>query len=204
VSTIAKPEEILSYWLGAVEEDPSWLPERLDFWFNASPEQDREIRERFGATWEAAAGDRLLTWLHRPRSALAVVIVLDQFSRNIHRGTARAFSQDAKAVAISRAGVHEGWHTQLTLPGRYFLYMPFMHAENDESQRLAIRHFQQLVAESPPAYKETMENAVQYAEHHKAIINRFGRFPHRNRVLGRTSTPEEESYLAETKQTFRQ
>src|SRR5688572_22148057 len=154
------PEAILQFWLGDAAEAPAKAEARMPLWFEVSVENDARIRERFGAAVEAAARGELASWAGVSRPALALVVLLDQFSRNIWRGTARAFAQDAPALDAARQAVAD--------------WRPFM------------------------------EGFLRYAEQHHELIARFGRFPYRNAVLGRVSTPEEEAYLAGGGETFGQ
>ncbi len=167
----------------------------LDFWFQeASPRQwfvkdetfDRMIYERFFETYRQGAAGHFDEWTKTPEGALALVIVLDQFSRNLFRNSAQAFATDAKALGIAKAAIRVGADQHLHSPvQRKFLYMPFMHAENLQDQDAGLVLFEQL--------KDTQ--TLDYARHHRAIIARFGRFPHRNSDLKRPSSPEEIAFL---------
>ncbi|HEX7776206.1 MAG TPA: DUF924 family protein [Parvibaculum sp.] len=168
--------------------------EVLDFWFNAGPGKwwakddafDADIRRRFGAAHGDAAAGRLDHWADVPEGALALVIVLDQFSRNLFRNDHRAFMQDAKALGMARNSIARGYDMAFPPEERRWFYMPFMHAENLEAQRLCVEFF---------ATRCHFPDHLDSAETHMGIIRRFGRFPHRNAVLGRPSTPEEQSFL---------
>lgn len=170
-----------------------WINEVIHFWFvDVSPAHwfsrddpiDTQIRERFTPLHERLS--RLRTGdLTTPEASLAGVIVLDQFPRNIFRNSPRAFSTDAQALAHTRHALERGFDGRLTPQQRMFLYMPFQHAESDEAQEKSVQLFEQLGMEEP----------AEYAREHKRVIDRFGRFPHRNAVLGRTSTPEEVEFL---------
>jgi uncharacterized protein (DUF924 family) len=166
----------------------------LDFWFSAGPGKwfskddafDAAIRERFLPVYEAAAAGRLTDWEASAEGALALIIVLDQFPRNMFRGSPRTFAADALALAVAKRAIVRGFDKELGLPKRNFFYLPFMHAENLADQ-------EQCVALSREAGDP---NTLKYAEQHADIIRRFGRFPHRNPMLGRTTTPEEQAFLA--------
>ena len=168
----------------------------LHFWFNElSPKQhyakdaalDEAIRTRFGTTLEAAARCELFAWRTTPEGRLAEVLVLDQFSRNVYRDMARAFAQDALALALAQELVASGQDRSLPLAQRSFAYMPYMHSES------ALVHTQAVALFSQPG----MEDTLRFELRHKDIIDRFGRYPHRNTLLGRTSTAEELALLSE-------
>jgi len=173
----------------------------LHFWFTElTPKQhyakdaalDDAIRIRFGATLEAAARCELFTWRTTPEGRLAEVLVLDQFSRNVYRDTARAFAQDALALALAQQLVASGQDRSLPLAQRSFAYMPYMHSES------ALIHAQAALLFSQPG----MEDSLRFEQRHQAIIERFGRYPHRNAILGRASTPEELAFLNEPGSAF--
>ena len=173
----------------------------LHFWFTElTPKQhyaknaalDEAIRSRFGATLEAAARCELFAWRATPEGRLAEVLVLDQFSRNVYRDTARAFEQDTLALALAQELVANGQDRSLPLAQRSFAYMPYMHSES------ALIHSQATVLFSQPG----MEDSLRFEQRHQAIIERFGRYPHRNALLGRESTPEELAFLSEPGSAF--
>jgi len=173
----------------------------LHFWFTElTPKQhfakdaalDEAIRTRFGATLEAAARCELFGWRATPEGRLAEVLVLDQFSRNVYRDTPRAFAQDALALALAQELVASGQDRSLPLAQRSFAYMPYMHSES------ALIHEQVVALFSQPG----LEDNLRFEHAHKAIIDRFGRYPHRNLVLGRTSTAEEVVFLDEPGSSF--
>ena len=173
----------------------------LHFWFTElTPKQhfakdaalDEAIRTRFGATLEAAVRCELFAWRATLEGRLAEVLVLDQFSRNVYRDTARAFAQDALALVLAQELVASGQDRSLPLAQRSFTYMPYMHSES------ALVHAQAVVLFSHPG----MEDTLRFELRHKEIIDRFGRYPHRNAILGRTSTPEELAFLSEPGSSF--
>ena len=173
----------------------------LRFWFTElTPQQhfakdaalDESIRTRFGPTLEAAARCELFPWRATPEGRLAEILVLDQFSRNVYRDTARAFAQDALALALAQELLASGQDRSLPTAQRVFAYMPYMHSES------ALIHGQALALFAQPG----MENNLDFERRHKAIIDRFGRYPHRNAMLGRTSTPEELAFLNEPGSSF--
>jgi uncharacterized protein (DUF924 family) len=178
-------QAVLDFWFGP--QSGASRPE----WFQKSERFDALIRERFGVLHEQAAAGGWVAWEAAPRSALALLVVLDQFSRNLHRNDARAFAQDARALRVARAMVERGWDHELLPVQRQFVYLPFEHAEDLAEQDHAMALFGEL-----ESYPET-KDLVQWAEKHRVIIRRFGRFPHRNAALGRPSTPGELAFLRE-------
>ena len=198
------PEDILQFWFGDAAEAPAKAEARMPLWFDVSPKTDAGIRARFGTTVEAAERGELASWAGSRRPALALVVLLDQFSRNIWRGTARAFAQDAQALDVARQMVAAGFFGELAPIEQVFLTLPFEHSESLDAQREAVRLCREVAAMAPPDWRPFMESFLPYAEQHHELIARFGRFPHRNAVLGRVSTPEEEAYLAGGGETFGQ
>ena len=187
--------EILDFWFGPAD-DPGHGQTR-QVWFRKDDAFDAQIAQRFGPliAQALAAGhaDTTLDWISQPIEplpALARLILLDQFTRNVFRGTARAFAGDGQALNIARALVASGRDRALTGVQRQFVYLPFEHAEDVSHQRTSIQLFQQLAADEP-----TLAGLVEWAQRHHDIVARFGRFPHRNALLGRTSTPDEAAFL---------
>jgi len=186
------PEDVLDFWFGPREEFRAPLPE----WFGKSDAFDALIRERFLSTHTAARGQALDAWRCTPRTSLALVIVLDQFSRNLFRDSPEAFSGDDAALSIARSMVELGWDRQLAPLERAFVYLPFEHSELLADQEKALGHFADL-----RQFPETAD-LYTWAEKHHRVIARFGRFPHRNAVLGRESTAEETAFLKEPGSRF--
>ena len=154
-------------------------------WFAKNSDFDAKIRARFGALHERAARGELDGWAGTPEGTLALIVVLDQFSRNLHRNDAKAFACDPKALGLARMALDRGFLSGFGEPERAFFLLPFEHSENPRDQEISVMHFGRF---SDPLYRDA-------AEKHKAIIDRFGRYPHRNAVLGRPSTPEEIAFL---------
>jgi uncharacterized protein (DUF924 family) len=179
-------EAVLAFWLGP-SGAPDEPPER---WFKKDPALDDAIRERFAAAVDAALDGRFDDQATDARTALALAILLDQFPRNLFRGQARAFAGDARARALAARAVDAGWDKALAPGARILFYLPFEHSEALADQDRAVALFASLPA------APWSEKAVRYAEAHRDVIRRFGRFPHRNQALGRESTPEELAYLA--------
>ena len=181
------PEAVLDFWFGPLEARGKARPE----WFRKDPAFDAEIRRRFGRLHRAAAERQLEPWRASPAPMLALVVLLDQFSRNLFRDDARAFAQDAHARECAREALDRG-DDLLALPvERQFLYMPFEHSEDEADQDRGVELMRAL-----DAFEET-RGLVEWAEKHRTIIRRFGRFPHRNAALGRESTPAEREFLAQ-------
>ena len=173
-----QPNDVLNFWF--TEHGPK-------DWFAKSDELDAQIREKFLGTYEAAARGELESWRETSRGRLAEIIVLDQFPRNMFRNDPRSFAEDGRALAAAEEAVASGDNTRLTKQERQFLYMPFMHSESKAVHRRALWLFTTLLPQH--------WNALVYEWKHKRIIDRFGRYPHRNAVLGRVSTPAEEEFL---------
>lgn len=161
-------------------------------WWKVDPALDELIRSRFAAAHQAANAGELFGWRAQPQGRLAEIIVLDQFSRNMYRGTPRAFASDPMALVLAQEAVALGAHEALSGPARAFLLMPYMHSESPLIHVQAERLF------SAPGLEDNHRSALQ----HKAIIDRFGRYPHRNAVLGRVSTAEEIAFLAQPGSSF--
>ena len=196
-------EQVLEFWFGASGADGSLDPAKQKMWFGDGRQYDAQIRERFGALHERAASSALeAEWTATPAGSIALVIVLDQFSRHIHRGTPQAFAQDPAAQRVTSAGVNRNLDRGLTPAQRAFFYMPLEHAEDIELQRLGVRCFDGLSRTVPEAQRKNYESFLDYAQRHLAVIERFRRFPHRNAILGRTSTPEEVAFLKQPGSSF--
>jgi len=210
VATMDRAREIHDYWFGRPPLTPEALEERMRFWFGGGdpPEavraRDEEIATRFGDLIERALRGELDAWAGGPHRLLSLILLLDQFPRNAWRGTARAFAGDERALACALGGMQTGADAVLQPVERLFFYMPLQHAESRDVQDESVAAYRRLVLEAPPDQRGMLEGALQYAEQHREIVARFGRFPHRNAVLGRASTPEEEAYLAGGAERFGQ
>lgn len=191
----ARVDAILAFWFG---DDPARPLAHSGRWFERSDAFDGQVREAFAADLEAAGRGELYTWAATPRSALALVVLLDQLSRNIHRDSPLAFAHDARALRCTLEGVERGLDAALTPVERWFFYMPCMHAEDLAVQDRGLALFRALAAEphADPAVREALQGVVSFAERHRAAIAHCGRFPHRNAVLGRATTPAELAWLA--------
>ena len=188
-------DKVLSFWIEPKPATEDELAARGKIWFMGGKEIDREIAEQFGGLVEAATQGKLDGWSATARGRLALVILLDQFTRNIYRGSSRAFESDAKAVEIVAAGYDSNEFDAFDAIDHMFLSLPFSHSENLEHQKRAVRHGVHYANTARPEWKKVMRQGVDFARKHLDVIARFGRFPHRNAVLGRESTPEEREYL---------
>lgn len=198
------PMDVTTFWFRDATRDPEALERRGAVWFGTDPAFDRECATRFAASLGDAARGALDHWADTPHGRLALVILLDQIPRNIHRGSPEAFAHDAQAAAHCIAGFESGQDRSLHPVERVFLYMPLQHAEDLELQRRSVERFESLAAQADDAWRARFEENARYARLHRDIVERFGRFPHRNRVLGRESTEEERRYLADGGPTFGQ
>lgn len=186
---------VLHYWLGDGVELGWPSRDRNERWFGGGAAGDREIDARFGALVRQALDGGLTDWETAPLPLLALVLLLDQFPRNVFRGTARAFSGDARAQRLALDALERGLDALLPWVGRVFLLMPLMHAEDLERQRRGVRGFEALAAQAPDAVRPQIEGNLRFAKSHCAIIERFGRFPYRNAALGRDSGAAELEFL---------
>jgi len=197
-----RANEILEFWFGREPLDAARLEERSRFWFGgdgpeAAAARDALIREKLEPMLERAARGEFVAWASSPRRRLALIILFDQVPRNSYRGTAAAFAFDREALALSVEGLNLAADAALEPAERLFFYLPLEHAESLEAQDMAIASFERLVAEAPAELREFCAGLLGYAHKHRDLILKFGRFPHRNGVLGRADTAEEAAWLAE-------
>ncbi|MGH8209051.1 MAG: DUF924 family protein, partial [Steroidobacteraceae bacterium] len=157
---------------------------------------DAAIRARFGDLVARAAQGKLASWAGSPRRCLSLIILLDQFPRNIYRGTAQAFAHDEQALGLTLAGMQSAADGALDVVERIFFYMPLQHCESREVQHESVTAYRRLATEAPQELRGVFEDTLESAQYHRSIIERFGRFPHRNRVLERASTHEEKAWLS--------
>ncbi|MGN2253009.1 DUF924 family protein [Frateuria sp. GZRe12] len=184
----ATAQDVLDFW---------FADEHTVRWFVRDPGFDEVVRARFGPTLDAATTGALDLWAITPHGWLALLIVLDQFSRNIHRGDARAFAQDNRAQSLALEGLERRDDEALTPLERVFAYLPLEHAEDLALQWRSVTLFRALALQASPHARGQYENFLDYARRHCEVVTRYGRFPHRNALLDRPSTPDEEAYLAE-------
>jgi uncharacterized protein (DUF924 family) len=193
--------QVRDFWFGKLPLSAQALSQRLELWFPEDEQAevarrwDEAIRSRFGALVERAALGELASWADSPRRCLCLILLLDQFPRNIYRGTRRAFASDEQALAVTLSGMESAADAALDVVERLFFYMPLQHSEVREIQDESVAGFRRLVAEAPQELRAAFEDSLKYAEEHRAVIERFGRFPQRNRALHRVSTPDEVAWL---------
>lgn len=187
-------KRILDFWFGSPEQMSYGKPRQI--WFIKKNEFDREVQLRFFNDYEQAAAGELDSWKSTPLSCLALILLLDQFPRNMFRGTDRAFATDWQALSAAQYAIAQGYDRELLPVQRWFVYCPFEHSENLEDQNRSVALFQQLSDDPDSA------DAINYAIRHREIIIRFGRFPHRNEILERASTPEELEFLQQPGSSF--
>jgi len=189
-------ETILAFWFREHELTAPQIDRRMDIWFSEDPVFDHEIEKEFADDVSLASEGKLDYWAAEPRGRLALIILIDQFRRNIYRNSAKAFSKDRLALKLCVEGAMDKKDKGLTPIQRVFFYMPLQHAESAKVQAKAVELYNRLAESVSPTYQETFLTVAQFAELHKDIIDQFGRFPHRNKLLGRENTPEEDEYLA--------
>ena len=185
-------DELHTFWFGELDERGMSAPEQNTLWFKSSEETDQLCRERFGPLVETAIAGGLQEWEANDRGLIALIILLDQLPRNIHRGTPQAFSGDARALALAQHCIAHGHHRRLPVIHQVFLLLPLEHHEDIDVQEECVELFQALYEITG---LEAVKGYLRYAEAHRDVIHRFGRFPHRNTLLGRESSPGELEYL---------
>jgi uncharacterized protein (DUF924 family) len=188
-------DDVLRFWFDDLKSDSDFPEQRFSLWFTKNPKTDETIRSQFSLAINQATIGELDSWSDKPRSCLALIILLDQFRRNIFRDTSDAFSSDSKALELSRSAVGQMFDKQLRPIERVFMYLPFEHSEALADQHRSVELYKKLKADSPPEIRERMQSFVDYAEKHRKVILEYGRFPHRNLILDRQSTPAEIEYL---------
>ncbi len=195
-------EDILQFWFGAFPTPYTADVTKADMWFKNGASYDSEIFINFGADYDKGINGELDHWIDSWRGRLALIILLDQFSRHIHRGTAEAFAQDEKAQALCIDGIAAADDSRCHAIERSFFYLPLEHAEDIEKQELSLRAYEQLVHDVPDEYKKPFEITLSYAKSHHFVIEKFGRFPELNEILGRESTAEELKFITDGKYSF--
>lgn len=198
----AQPDEVLDFWFGPPGHAAEVAGRQAKLWFGKSPENDRAVAERFSATLIDAAAGKLDHWAATPRGRLALVIVLDQFPHHIHRDRPQAFATDPQALALSLVALDAGEDATLAPVERVFLYLPLEHAESLAMQERSVVLFESLARESDAEARTLFNNFLDYARRHRDVVARFDRFPHRNAILGRPSTPEETEFLKQPGSRF--
>lgn len=189
------PETICEFWFGTDQDDLDVIRQRSKLWWSKNPDVDTEIKARFSSYLAKATNGELEGWKQTPLGTLALILLTDQFSRNMYRDTAEAFAYDAISQTLCKQGLKDGTDQFLRPIQRVFFYMPLEHSESLADQEHCIQLFQRLAAESEPHSKDGFERYIDFAVRHRDIINRFGHFPHRNALLNRVSTPAEIEFL---------
>ena len=195
-------DELLEFWFGDDPDDASVAAAKAELWWGHKPETDELLRERFGTAASAASVGILDHWAGSPRGRLALILLLDQIPRVVNRGSPEAFAMDVDARKVASQGIESGADRLLRPIERVFFYLPFEHSEEIEDQERSLALFRELVNEVPAEHRETFAFFLDYAVRHREVIARFGRFPHRNGVLGRESTPEEKAFLEQPGSSF--
>jgi uncharacterized protein (DUF924 family) len=190
-----RTEEVLQFWFGEIDELGRSSTECRNRWWTKSDAFDEEIKSQFLSDYEATVEGHRESWRNTERGALAYILVLDQFSRNMFRGTPMMFAADDLARDACRESLASGFDTRLSFDERVFLYLPLEHSEAMADQIRSVEMFNQLLDRAPAPLEADAKYYLDFAERHKAIIERFGRYPHRNEILGRSSTPEEVAFL---------
>ena len=198
-----EPAEILDFWLG---EDRSLaaFAAHQERWYKTDPKLDAEIARRFGETLEAAEAGKLDHWAEDDEGAVALLVLLDQFTRNLHRGTADAWRNDAAALKLARRLLDESRFEKLDVPSQVLCFHPFHHSEAQENQALSVKLYEGLLATADPEWHELIAGHLEFARSHAGTVAKFGRFPHRNETLGRENTAEERTFLQEDSRSYGQ
>jgi uncharacterized protein (DUF924 family) len=197
-------EAILGFWFKEQALTAPQIDHRMETWFGSDPVFDHEIVKEFGNEIELASNHKLDYWAESPRGRLALIILIDQFRRNIYRNTVQAFSKDKVALKLCVEGAMRKRERNLLPIEKVFFYMPLQHAESRKVQAKSVELYRRLMEAASPTYRQTFETVLQFAELHKDIIDQFGRFPHRNQLLGRDNTREEDEYLSGNAPNFGQ
>jgi uncharacterized protein (DUF924 family) len=195
-------EPILTFWFGELDDSGLATPDKARSWWKKDPVFDSELRTRFLTTRTRILEGRCDHWAESARGRLAAIIVLDQFSRNIHRGTSQMYDADQVALQIAEDGIDRGHDRELATDPRVFFYMPFMHHESLAAQERCVKLFRQFADELRGSARARCESNLKYAIMHHDIVARFGRFPHRNALLGRATTAEEQEFLQQPGSSF--
>jgi uncharacterized protein (DUF924 family) len=199
---VLNPDDVLDFWLGPLDEEGLADDAHSARWWQKNPDFDETLRQRFAVAHAQAVAGRFDGWTSTPRGRVALVVLLDQFSRNMFRGRPGMFAADAQARELSLAGIDAGEDRVLVTDERVFLYLPLMHSEDLGLQERSVTLFEGLSAQASGRARDRISNNLRYAVAHRDIVARFGRFPHRNAVLGRPSTPEELEFLRQPGSSF--
>ena len=195
-------ETILEFWFGEDTDDSVVAKNKSALWWSKNPDVDAEMRQRFESFVHRAAAGELSDWQSNPRGRLALILLTDQFPRSIYRDSPNAFAYDAKALGWCIDGIDQGMDLQLRPIERVFFYLPLEHAESLEHQDRSVKQFRRLLDEVGAGQTKVFEEYLDFAVRHRDIIARFGRFPHRNKILGREPTSDELAFLATPGSSF--
>lgn len=199
---IATPDKVLDFWFGAPGAVHEIAARQSPLWFGKSAANDLLVCDHFSETLIAAGKGELDGWSHAPRSLLALIVVLDQFPHHIHRNHGQSFAYDAQALSFSQSMIQRGDDARVAPIERVFVYLPLEHSESMAMQDLSVAQYDKLATEASPAERGVFEGFLDYARKHREVVARFGRYPHRNELLGRPSTPEEIGFLKQPGSRF--
>lgn len=188
-------QSVLDFWFTSEELNSATASERMSLWFSSNADFDYDIERRFGKLVSMASKGAFDIWQNDPKSALALVILLDQFPRNLYRNSSKAFATDQKALDITKMALDRGDLNTLEPIESGFLLMPFQHSESLEDQNLGIAAYKTLLEDCPEDWRDVINGMLSFAERHMVVIEKFGRFPHRNAIFGRSDSSEEREYL---------
>jgi uncharacterized protein (DUF924 family) len=199
--------KVRDFWFGKTPLSPEQLPRRMQLWFGGAGAEvqkhvDDTLSSRFGTLVQSAVAGDLAQWADGPRRRLSLILLLDQFPRNIHRGRPLAYAGDEQALSLALTGMQSVADAALNPAERIFFYMPLQHSESLEVQEESVAAYKRLLGEAPDNVRQVFEGCVTFAQSHCDVIRQFGRFPHRNAVLGRPTTAEEKEWLAKGGDTF--
>ena len=200
--TVTEYQPVLDFWFGDKKENIEVIKEKSPLWWRKDEDTDREIKQQFEPLLRKLIEVKLQHWKEDANGYLAMIILVDQFSRNMYRNQAQSFSQDQISLSLAIEGIEKGMDKQLRLIERAFFYLPFEHSESLQHQRRSVDLFNKLLMEANEAEQKYFSGTLDYAIKHQAVIERFGRYPHRNTILGRESTPEEIEFLQEPGSSF--
>jgi uncharacterized protein (DUF924 family) len=202
MSQIAEPEDVLDFWFGKPGPATEVASRQRSLWFGKSTANDLEVTDRFAGTLAAAGAGQLDHWIHTPRNQLALIVVLDQFPHHIYRNQGQSFAYDAHSLVLAQAMIRSGDAGRVAPIERVFVYLPLEHAESLVLQDESVALYAQLEADASDVERPLFKGFLDYAQQHRDVVARFGRFPHRNELLGRPSTAEEIAFLKQPGSRF--
>ncbi|MEM1390228.1 MAG: DUF924 family protein [Pseudomonadota bacterium] len=197
MTALPSPQSVLDYWIGEASHDAAIADVKMKLWFEKSAQTHADIANRFLHLMDPLANGLAREWAQSgPKERLAAIIALDQFSRNLFRDTEKAFANDPLALALTKDALAQAEDKTLSEVERIFLYLPLEHSEDMADQDASIQNYQDLLEDARPDFKALCENTLDYAHRHRDVIKQYGRFPHRNKILGRENTDAEAEYLS--------